>query len=82
MIKATGIGPNGRPLLVIGLSFGNLERLRKGPLDDYIPIDGQEMGIPFDVMIISGRTEADMAELVSKALTPDAKVYVDPRLKQ
>lgn len=82
MIKATGIGPNGRPLLVIGLSFGNLERLRKGPLDDYIPIDGAEMGLSHDIMIISGRTEADMAELVSKALTPDAKVYVDPRLKQ
>lgn len=81
MIKATGVGPNGRPLLVIGLSWGNLDRLRAGPLDDYIPINGQEMDIPFDVMIISGKTEADMADLMKNALTPDAKVHVDDRLK-
>lgn len=81
MIKATGVGPNGRPLLVIGLSWGNLDRLRAGPLDDYIPINGQEMDIPFDVMIISGKTEADMADLMKDALTPDAKVHVSDRLK-
>lgn len=81
MIKATGLGPTGERLLVIGLSFANLDRLRAGPLDDYIPIKGSEMGLPFDVMIISGRTEADMADLVGRALTPDAKVHVDPRLK-
>ena len=81
MIKATGTGPNGRKLLLIGLSFANLERFKQQPLDTFIRIDGAEMGLDFDVTIISGRTEADMADLVSNALTPDAKVYVDPRLK-
>jgi hypothetical protein len=81
MIKATGRGQNGKSLLVIGLSFANLDRLRAGPLDDYIPIDGAELGLSHDILIISGRTEADMADLVSQALTPDAKVHVDPRLK-
>jgi hypothetical protein len=81
MIKATGTGPDGRPLLVLGLSFGNLDRFRQQPLDTFIRIEGAEMGLSHDVMIISGRTEADMADLVSKALTPDAKVHIDPRLK-
>lgn len=81
MIKATGTGPNGRKLLLIGLSFANLERFRQQPLDTYITIDGREMGLDFDVTLISGETEAAMADLVANALTPDAKVHVDPRLK-
>jgi hypothetical protein len=81
MIKATGKGPNGRDTLFIGLSFGNLDKFRDGPLDSYIKISGAEMGIPFDVMLFSGRTEADMADLVSKGLMPDAKVVIDDRLK-
>jgi hypothetical protein len=81
MIKATGKGPTGNDTLHIGLSFGNLDRLRAQPLNTFIEIDGKEMGIPFDVVIFSGKTEADMAQAMGAAIGPDTKVVVDPRLK-
>jgi hypothetical protein len=81
MIKALGTDSHGRKLLLLGLSFANLERFKQQPLDTFIRIAGAEMGLDFDVMLISGATEADMAAVVSNALTPDAKVHVDDRLK-
>jgi hypothetical protein len=44
MIKATGT-LNGRKTLMIGLSFGNLDRFRAEPDDTFIKIDGKEMGL-------------------------------------
>lgn len=81
MIKATGKGRTGNDTLFIGLSFGNLDRFRAQPLDTFILIDGKEMGLPHDVMIFSGKTEADMAEMVAQGFGPNTKVVVDPRLK-
>jgi hypothetical protein len=81
MIKATG-RIKGRETLIIGLSFGNLDRFRAKPLDTFVPIDGREMGLPFDVMIFSGETEADMVDLISQRFTPDAKVHISSRSKQ
>lgn len=81
MIKATGKGPTGTDTLFIGLSFGNLDRFRADPLDSYIVIKGAEMGLPFDVMIFSGRTEAEMLEMLSQGLAPDAKVNITDRAK-
>lgn len=76
MIKATGKGLTGRNTLFIGLSHGNLDKFRDGPLDSYILIDGKELGLSHDVMIFSGRTEADMSELLLNQLVPGAKVHV------
>jgi hypothetical protein len=81
VIKALGQDQHGRKLLLLGLSFANLDRFKQQPLDTFIRINGREMGLDFDVMLISGATEADMATVVSYALTPDAKVHVDDRLK-
>jgi hypothetical protein len=81
MIKATGIGPSGNKTLFIGLSFSNLDRFYKEPLDTYITIVGKEIELPFDVTLFSGKTEADMMEMVSKGFGPDTKVIVDPKLK-
>lgn len=64
MIKATATGPDGRTILIIGLSFGNLDRFRAEPRDTFIKIDGGQMGLPIDVMICSGETEEQMAELL------------------
>jgi hypothetical protein len=66
MIKATGKGMTGRDTLFIGLSHGNLDKFRDGPLDSYILIDGKEMGLSHDVMIFSGRTEAEMADMMAR----------------
>lgn len=80
MIKATG-KLDGRDTLFVGLSFGNLDRLRAAPLDSHIRISGQDTGLPFDVMIFSGETEAAMADIMAQALGPDSKVIVTPRSK-
>jgi len=79
MIKATTTGPNGRKMLLIGLSFGNLDRFREQPGDTFIKIDGSEIGLPIDVMIFSGETEADLAALVP--VGPETKVNISDRLK-
>lgn len=81
MIKATGKGPSGRETLFVGLSFGNLDKFRAAPLDSYINIDGKEVGLPFDVMIFSGRTEAEMADMMAAGFGPDTKVHVSRRSK-
>lgn len=80
MIKATGEF-QGRKTLFVGLSFGNLDRFRAAPLDTFIKIEGQETGLPFDVMIFSGRTEAEMADLMAQGFGPDTKVHVTDRSK-
>jgi hypothetical protein len=52
---------------MVGLSFANLDRFLASPLDTHIIIDGREMGLPFDVVIFSGRTEEQMADVLQKA---------------
>jgi hypothetical protein len=81
VIKATGFGPNGRPTLFVGLSYGNLDKFRADPLDSYILIDGKALGLSHDVMIFSGRTEAEMAEMMSHGFGPDTKVIISGRLQ-
>jgi len=81
MIKATGKGPDGRDMLYVGLSFGNLDKFRAAPLDTYIRINGKEMGLPFDVMIFSGETEAQMTDLVAGGFGPGTKINISDRLK-
>jgi hypothetical protein len=44
-------------------------------------IDGKEMGLDMDVMIISGETEAHLAETLAGGIGPRTKVYVSPRSK-
>ena len=83
MIKVTGKGPNGKDTLFVGLSFGNLDKFRQGPLDSFITISGAELGLSHDVLIFSGRTEAEMAELLVELLGvgPGTKVHVSDRSK-
>ena len=80
MIKATATQGD-RTLLMIGLSFGNLDRFRAEPSDTFICIDGKEMGLPIDVLLFSGKTEADMQALMAGSIGPDTKVHIDPKLK-
>lgn len=80
MMKAMATAKDGTQLLVLGLSFANLDKFRAEPGDTYIKIKGKDVGLPVDVMIISGRTEADLASMVS--IGPDTKVFIDDKLKQ
>lgn len=81
MMKATGT-MNGRPVLMIGLSFGNLDRFRAAPLDSFIKINGNEVGMPFDVLVFAGESEAQMADMMMKNIGPNTIVHVDKKLQQ
>jgi hypothetical protein len=81
MIKATGKF-RGRDTLFVGLSYGNLDRFRAEPMDTFITIEGREVGMPFDVVIFSGKTEADMADAMAGSFGPDTKVHISPKVKQ
>lgn len=80
MIKATATMDD-RKVLMIGLSFGNLDRFRREPGDTFIKIDGREMGLPIDVLLFSGETEAHLQTLVQHSIGPDTILHIDPRLK-
>ena len=81
MIKATVTTREGRKQLMIGLSFGNLDRFRAEPCDTFIKIDGKEMELPFDVLIFSGETEAHMETMFAETITEKTVVHIDPKLK-
>jgi hypothetical protein len=80
MLKAVMTGENGREVLVIGLSFGNLDKFREKPMDSHITIDGATMGLPIDVLIFSGETEMEMGRLFAEHISKDTKVHIDPKL--
>jgi hypothetical protein len=80
MIKAIAT-LNGRTMLMLGLSFKNLDKFRAEAGDTYIKIDGKEMNLPIDVMLFSGETEAHLAQLIEKGIGPDTIVHTDPKLK-
>jgi hypothetical protein len=81
MMKATATLPDGRQLLMIGLSNGNLDTFRAQPLDSMIRIDGRQIGLGIDVLLFSGRTEAEIAHAMSKMIGPHTKVHIDQKLK-
>lgn len=74
MIKASATGPDGRHLLIIGLSFGNLDRFRDQPRDTFIKIDGNELGLPVNVLIFSCETEERGAELMQEFINEKTKL--------
>lgn len=72
---------DGRTLLTIGLSFGNLDKFRAEAGDTFIKIDGKEMGLPIDILIFSGETEAHMEGMFGGSITGKTVVHIDPKLK-
>lgn len=81
MLKAKG-DRDGRPTLILGLSFANLREFFRHPMQTYIQVRAEEMGLQHDILIFSGETEAQMGELVAGSLTPDAVVHISDKLKQ
>lgn len=82
MIKCISKLPDGRPLVTLGLSFANLDRLRADGLKGCIRINGAEIGIPVDIIITAGETEAVMADALAEFIGPDTVVHVAEKLKQ
>jgi hypothetical protein len=83
MLKASIIGDDGKHLMILGLSFNNLDELRQKPCGTYIIVKGDEIGVPgIEVMIFSGRTEQEMSHYMTDFIHPKkTKVKIDPRLK-
>ncbi len=59
MLKAKATLGDGSSLIIFGLSDRNLELLREGRP---IQFDGQKLGINGQVVILYGRTEADIVK--------------------
>jgi hypothetical protein len=69
MIKLSAANPKtGRDMLVIGLSEGNLQRMREGKP---VHIHGEEWGQKFDLMIFWGETEQAMVKMVEPFIGPE-----------
>lgn len=81
MMKAVATDPRtGKSILMIGLSFGNLDKFRADPGDTFIKIVGEEVGLPVDVIIFSGETEQAMARQFADKIGPDTQARIDPRV--
>jgi len=80
MVKASATSTEGKHLVVLGVTRGNLTRLVNG--DPILVKVSEEMGKPADeVYIIFGETEKDLYDIVKRFITPETKVTVDPRLE-
>lgn len=72
MIKLMGINPkNGRKMLSMGLSNGNIRKLKEGKP---IVIFGPEVGIEVDLMIFWGETDEKLVEMVKPFIGPETIV--------
>jgi hypothetical protein len=80
MIKATG-KLNGRDTLFIGLSFRNLDHFRAGPGDSFIHLEGSKIGLPVDLVLFSGITEADCVTMLQAGIGVNTKVEISKRQK-
>lgn len=71
MIKATAMARDGRRIVVLALSHGNLDRLRADGLNGYIPIKGEDIALPgIDIQITAGETEEKIAEALKPFFGP------------
>ena len=85
MVKFTVHG-DGRTLIGLGLSRGNIQRLQQG---QPILLKLEDVGItadpPIDVLIVFGENEASIIHDVDRRLGleigPDTIVRIDPKLK-
>ncbi len=67
MIKFTATSGDGRTILGMGLSHGNLDRLKKG---EPIRFKGEDVGLDdVDILIFSGKTEESMAKQMDPMIT-------------
>jgi len=82
MIKAVAIGDDGKTIITLGLSFANLDKLRADALDGFIKITGKDIGVPVDILIFAGESEAVLTEFMKDYIGPDTVLHVSGKLKQ
>jgi hypothetical protein len=83
MIKAVGTTPDGKPVLLLGLSGENLTRLMA---DQPIKFNIGQLGLPdIEVLIVGGPTESDIVKkltdtgLITATTTQTAEDGTGPR---
>lgn len=74
MIKAAGTDSEGKPVLLLGLSYANLKRLQA---DEPIIFDGVPYGYPGRIMIFAGATEESMARKIERE-NPKVVKHIEP----
>jgi hypothetical protein len=73
MIKARG-ERNGKSVLVLGLSHGNIATLLSG---EPISFDATPYGFPGGILIFAGKDEMEMARLL-REVQPNVPTFEDP----
>lgn len=81
MMKIKTPNFRGKPAVVLGLSHANLDRLRADGLNGHIHIKGEELQIPFDIVITAAETEGVMLQAFQEGIQAGTKVAIDKRLK-
>lgn len=79
MMKLKGV-VRGRETVMFGLSRRNLQKFLDEMNSTYIQIKAEEMGLPFDIVIFSGETEADMYRQFKPGITPETEVTISDKL--
>lgn len=79
MLRAGKGGPD--PLVVAGLTEGNIDRLRNGhpihaPLKTFVP------GMTGDILIFYGPTHADLESQIADNIVPGSRTSSDPAMEQ
>lgn len=74
MIKFTASTDSGRTLIGIGISAGNVQRLKEGKP---IHLNFEELNLPWkaDLMIMYGETEALMADELKQFIGPRTIIH-------
>jgi hypothetical protein len=80
VIRARGTTADGRPVILLGLSEGNLTRLRQGqPINASLEV----VGLRAQVVILYGETEDDIRrELVEAGITFEREDDARPKSKR
>jgi hypothetical protein len=68
-------------ILMVGLSFQNLDKLRAEPLDGFIKIVGKDIGLPIDIWIFAGETESHLYDFVQGGIDEHTIVHISDKLK-
>lgn len=71
MLKWMGEG-QGRKIVGLGVEERNLERLRAG---DPIHVFGEEMGLPFDIVIYYGKDMEALMAMTRPGIKPETVIH-------
>lgn len=68
MLRGRGTTNDGRPVILLGLERGNIERLQDG---QPIRIDATELGFAGEILIVYGETADQLAAQIAPDITPE-----------